>query len=136
MGRCRAVQPQTVRLPLSDGDFVDVRGELNAGEYVEMLRAVAERRPFARILTYVLGWSFVGVNNTPIPYDPDDAETVRLASITCLDIPTLREVNNALNAHEEAVETAFTAKKKPTPMTTPPLSPGTPASSPTFASVA
>ena len=33
MGRNRIVSPETIRLPLSDGDFLTVKKELNAGEY-------------------------------------------------------------------------------------------------------
>jgi hypothetical protein len=36
MARCRFVQPDVVRLPLSDGDFIDVKRELSAGEQRRM----------------------------------------------------------------------------------------------------
>ena len=37
MGRYRFVEPQEIRLTLSDGDYIDVKKTLNAGEYRKLL---------------------------------------------------------------------------------------------------
>jgi len=128
MGRCRIVTPETVRLPLSDGDFLDVQRELNAGDYVDLLTALTERKPFAKVIAYVLGWSLCALADTPIPYDTDMSEDDRRATIRNLDKATLREIVAALDRHEAAVDADREAKKK-----TPPTEP---ASSTTSGSVA
>ena len=123
MSRCRVVSPEVVRLPLSDGDYLDVQKELNAGQYVEMLGALMERRPFAKAVAYIVAWSLVGLDAKPLPYDVDLPEATRRATLAALDKATMREITATLDKHEAAEEAALEAKKK----TTAPA----PASSPT-----
>jgi hypothetical protein len=118
MGRCRVVAPEIVRLPLSDGDFLDVQKELNAGQYVELLGALMDRKPFAKAIAYITGWSLVGLTGGPLPYDLDLPEETRRATIAALDKATMREISAALDKHEAAEEAALTAKKK-TPASSP-----------------
>jgi hypothetical protein len=127
MGRSRVVQPEMVRLPLSDGDFIDVKRELTAGEYYDLLLAQSERQSFAKILAYVIGWSLVGANDAPIPYSLDLPHNERRDTVRSLDTATVRELTAALDKHEAAVEAARAGKK-----TTPA---GTATPSPSFVSV-
>ena len=60
MGRNRDVPPDTIRLPLSDGDFLTVIKELNAGEYLDMLANQDAGPALARMLAYLVGWTCVG----------------------------------------------------------------------------
>lgn len=116
MGRCRVVQPKIERLSLSDGDYIDVEKELNAGQYLELLRNLADRKLFSKALAYLVGWSFTGLDGQPIPYDLDMPEEVRRATIGALDKATLREMSAAIDKHEAAEEAALDGKKKtPTP---------------------
>jgi len=126
MGRCRVVQPEVVRLPLSDGDYLDVKKELNAGEYFDLITALGERKPFSKIVQYVVGWSLTGLAGTPIPYALEMDEHARRDTVRALDKPTLRELIAAVDKHEAAEEAAHAAKKK--------TGGGAPASSPTSAS--
>ena len=119
MGRCRVVAPEVVRLPLSDGDYLDVTKELNAGQYLEFLTALVDRKPFAKAIAYLVSWSLVGLNGQPLPYDLDSPEEERRATISALDKGTVREITAALDKHEAAVEHDLDAKKK-----TPPSAPG------------
>jgi hypothetical protein len=112
MGRCRVVAPEVVRLPVSEGDFLDVHKELNSGQYVEMLGALVDRKPFAKPLAYLVGWSFVGLDGQPIPYDLDLPEEVRRSTIAALDKATMREITAALDKHEATEEATLNAKKK------------------------
>lgn len=114
MGRCRVVQPEVVRLLLSGGDFIDVKKELTAGEYFDLLIAQTERQAFAKILAYVVGWSFCGADGQPVPYSLDLPETLRRDTVRALDKATSRELIAALDKHEQAVDAAL-AKKKDTP---------------------
>ncbi len=122
MGRCRVVAPEVVRLPLSDGDYLDVHKELNAGQYVEMLGALVERKPFSKAVAYIISWSLMGLDGQPLPYDLDMPEEMRRATFSALDKGTMREIAAVLDKHETAEEAALDAKKK-TPGSAPASSP-------------
>lgn len=121
MGRCRVVAPKIVRLALSEGEYLEVHQELNAGQYVEMLSALMDRKPFAKAIAYIVGWSLLGLDDQPLPYDLDLPEDVRRATLGHLDKATLREITAALDKHEAAEDAALNAKKK-TPASEPALS--------------
>jgi hypothetical protein len=106
--RCRFVQPKIVRLPLSDGQWVDVKRELSYGEQTDMFASM--RKQFgagtvpvidttqigrARMGAYLLAWSLVDAEGTPVPVSP--------AAINNLDVETAREITDALEAHEEMI---------------------------------
>ena len=112
MSRCRVVAPALERLPLSDGDYLDVHRELNAGQYVEMLGALMDRKPFAKMIAYLVGWSLVGLDDQPLPYDLEQPEDVRRATLGALNKATMREISVAIDRHEAAEQQALTAKKK------------------------
>src|SRR5580765_3482038 len=102
MGRCRVVAPEIVRLPLSDGDYLDVNRELNAGQYLDLLSALVERKPWAKAIAYIVAWSLVGLDDKPLPYDVDAPEEDRRATLRALDKGTLREITAVLDRHEAA----------------------------------
>lgn len=125
MSRCRVVAPTVVRLPLSDGDSVDVKQTLNAGEYRKLIYDQFKDSPggdtivldhtkvgMAKLLAYLVGWTFVGFNGEPLPYRPDDPEEIRRATIDGLDQDTYRELIAAVTAHEERDAAALEAQKK------------------------
>jgi hypothetical protein len=112
MGRCRVVAPEIVRLSLSEGEFLDVQKELNAGQYWDLLAALADRQKFAKPIAYLVGWSLVGLNGQPLPYDLDLPEETRRSTLGALDKATLREITAALDRHEAAEQAALDAKKK------------------------
>lgn len=116
MGRCRVVSPAIVRLPLSDGDFIDVNQELNAGQYYDLLSALMERKAFSKAIAYIVGWSLIGLDGQPLPYDFDLPEETRRATLAALDKQTIREIVAVLDRHEAAEQAAIDAKKK-TPAT-------------------
>ena len=128
MGRCRVAQPGVDRLTLSGGDYVDVKRELNAGEYYDLLVALGERKPFSKILQYVVGWSFTGLADTPIPYALDMDEEARRDTVRALDKATIRELVDAVDKHEAAEERALEEKKR--------MAAAPPTSNPTSASAA
>jgi|KBSMisStandDraft_5_1062788.scaffolds.fasta_scaffold00317_5 hypothetical protein len=116
MGRCRFVQPGIVRLPLSEGEWIDVKQELTAGEqrhadagrYKELLAGDRptldyERMGTTRILAYVIGWSLVGFEGTPEPFDE--------SSLDNLDMDTFQEIAAAIDAHERRVSEMRVARK-------------------------
>ena len=116
MGRCRMVTPESVRLPLSEGDFITVKKELNAGEGLD-LEAEPAPRTLPVILAYLVGWSFVGADNTPIPYSPMQSVDERRATLRNLDTATMDEIVEALAPHLRANRRAVEEKKTtPTPV--------------------
>jgi hypothetical protein len=131
MGICRVVQPGITRLSLSGGDYIDVQQELNAGDYYDLLIAMTDRKPFAKILAYLLGWSLVGLDGQPLPYSLALPEQERRDTIRNLNKSTLRELVAVIDRHEEAEEAALVAKKK-TPGDVP-VSTATPTSPPSSA---
>lgn len=110
MSRLRFVEPNIKRLPLSDGDYIDVKRELNAREsrrvYARMIKGGQiesgekamldpEQVGFTKIVEYLTGWSFVDASGQPVPVSED--------AVGNLDVDTLRELITAIDAHEEAV---------------------------------
>lgn len=115
MGRNRFVKPRTVRLDLSDGDWIEVKQELNAGEYRNVMArqmksmVMGERAELdpaqvglAKIVEYLVEWSFKD-GDKPVP--------VTESAITSLDADSFNEIREKIDAHEEAVESAMEARK-------------------------
>ena len=118
MARNRFVKPSIDRLPLSDGDWIDVKHELNTGEvrrvFTEMIKeqqagALAvinpERVGITKILAYVVGWSFID-DAGPVPFSE--------SALTHLEIDTFHEIQDAIEAHDAAREDEREERKKKT----------------------
>jgi hypothetical protein len=118
------VRPAIVRLPLSGDDWIDVLQELNAGEYYDYIVAMSERKPFSKVVQYLVGWSLVGLQDQPLPYSLELPESVRRDTLRSLDQATIRELVATIDRHEQAQDVA---KKK--------IRDGVTTSLPTFASV-
>lgn len=116
MARCPIVRPDVVRLPLSDGDFLDVKKRLNTGEYRGMLmsqfrepnagdKAVVnlEAMGFSKVLAYVHAWSFVDFDGNPLEFNAD--------TLRAIDPDVFAEVLAAVEKHEEASEKERAEKK-------------------------
>jgi hypothetical protein len=101
-----------VRLPLSGGDYIDVQKELNAGDYFDLLVALEDRKPFAKVLAYLIGWSLTGLDDKPLPYSLDLPENVRRDTVRSLDKATYIELSTIIKKHERAEEAAADVKKK------------------------
>lgn len=112
MPSCPLVTPTTDRLTLSTGDWIDVKRELNAGEYFDYLTKLADRQPFAKLLAYILRWSFLDYDGNPLAYDLEAADDLRRDAIRHFSTPIIRELLEAIDRHEKAVDAARDAKKK------------------------
>ncbi len=116
MGRCRFVQPDIIRLPLSEGEWIEVKKELNAGEqrrvftrlvktmhFNEKAEVDPEQVGFSKVVEYLVGWSFLDTAGKSVP--------VSDAAISNLDGDTYAEIVKAIDAHDEAVEKLVEARK-------------------------
>jgi hypothetical protein len=101
MGRCRLASADVIRLPLSDGDFLTVKQELTAGEGLD-LEGEPVPRTLPVILAYLVGWSFVGEDDRPIPYSPMQSVEERRDTLRSLDTATMDEIVEALAPHLRA----------------------------------
>lgn len=114
--RLRFVQPDMVRLALSDGDWIDVKKELTIGERRKVMASVVkEMRQDGRmtpdlemigkgqILAYLVDWSFTDAQDKRVPIDTD---AKKLAAIDGLDEASYKEIEEAINAHDDAMKLA------------------------------
>lgn len=114
MGRNRFAPATVDRIPLDDGDWIEVKHELNNGEH-KKLEAAGLKPPtvvngkvispidwevyeIERCAIFLVDWSFRDADDRPVP--------VNLASIRALDIETFDAINSAIFKHvaEVAVE--------------------------------
>lgn len=112
MARCRIVLPDTIRLPLTDGDFLTVKKELNAGEYIDSVTEGAAGKPFASVVAYLVSWTLVGINDAPLAYALGMSADERRDVLRSLDVATLVELVQAIDAHVAANERAVQEKKR------------------------
>lgn len=107
MARNRFVQPDVVRLSLSDGDWIDVKRRLTYGEAQARIRSTyemsegryvvaLEKVDLADLVAYTLGWSLVDAGGKPVPFSEE--------AVKALDPASVRELTTALKAHIEAEE--------------------------------
>lgn len=113
------VVPAGDRLPLSgDGRWIDVKHRLTHGEREDMFARM--RGPngewnhvrTVKVTTYLLGWSLVDLEGKPVPMGPTVPDDERLSTLRNLDPDAFDEINDAIEAHEKAVQAARDAQKK------------------------
>jgi hypothetical protein len=117
MARNRFPAPMVERLPLSDGDWVEVKRDLTVGEEKDIsLLAMRELSqtdgtvkfsldyqlmPFAKAVIYLVSWSF---HNAMGPVKLEEDLRKRLSQLRALDRDTWEEIEAVMQRHEEAVE--------------------------------
>lgn len=115
--RVRFVQPEIVRLELSDGDWIDVAKQLTVGEERAAFQAIVGevnqntgwRKPnvemvgIAEMVAYIKRWSFRDANDLPV--------AVTVDAIKSMDSESFIEIEKALEKHIKAVEAEMAARK-------------------------
>lgn len=107
------VKPEIVRLPLSGGQFIDVKKRLSHGEREDMFASMS---PFVtpgetstiirstvrteKVLTYLVGWSLTD-DGAPVPISPNTPRQERVDNIRMLSTDRFDEIFQAIVAHEE-----------------------------------
>jgi len=121
MGRSRLVKSNTVRIAISDGDWIDVHRRLNAGEQRKVydlsrgpdgpegeLKIDRVRAGIATVIGYLVDWSFGEADpSLAIRYKPEAVP----AAIDAIDHQTFVEILRAIEAHEAAMQAERTAEK-------------------------
>lgn len=110
--RSRFVEPDTTRLELTDGDWLEVKSRLDFGERNALATAGLKQAgtlgnghapeftidlaayKLERMLAYLTDWSFRDRNDRNVP--------ISRATINALDPDTADEIDAALDAHIEA----------------------------------
>lgn len=111
--------PESIRLTLTDGKYVDIKKRLNHGETEDMYAQISpygvgvNRRVArtAKIDAYLLGWNLTK-KGAPIPMSPELPENVRTDTLRGLNADRAREIHKAIEAHEEAMAAAALDLKK------------------------
>jgi hypothetical protein len=121
MPRSRFVRPDTVTLPLSDGDSITVKRVLTHGEELDtrgrMVRVadgVSRVDPFliaqAHVVAYLLDWTFVDDAGRHVPIADKSPDEI-VAILRALDDDSFEEIADAIAAHRAAVAKERTAEK-------------------------
>lgn len=116
MARCRVVRPETVRLPLSDGDWIEVKKRLTAGEARAVMgRMVKTMTPGEKIeldplqvgrskaLEYLVDWSLIGPDGKSLAIR-DQSRSAIGPLLDSLDEESFGEITKAIDDHEKAME--------------------------------
>lgn len=116
--------PETVRLPLPDGQYVDVKKRLTVGEREDMFTrmtlsmAAGDKLQLnprevrtARVLAYVVGWSLMH-HGTPVPMSPSLPESERNDTFRAMTPEAFDVIANALDDHITAMDQERADEKK------------------------
>lgn len=100
----RFVSIKSVRLDLSGGDWVEVKHQLSYGDMqrvASLTRGDFTAAELHLVAEYLLEWSFTDEQGKAVPIGTDGE---KLAALKALSTDAFREVNDAINAHAEALE--------------------------------
>ena len=108
----RMRRPETVRLELTQGDWLIVKKHLTAGEtravFARMMRESGDaidpvRVGLSRIVGYLLDWSFQDADGKPLVIR-DQPENVVVSMLNNIDPDAFTEVLKAIDTHDAAME--------------------------------
>lgn len=114
----RVVRPEHVTLPISNGDSITIRKRLNVGEERERLRLFTDNQekpiPFehgmATVLAYLIDWTLT--DNGHKLEIADKSKTEVRSVIDALDVPTFKEICDAIGSHLEAMQKELDEEKQ------------------------
>lgn len=111
----RFVRPDTTRIPLSDGEWIEVKKKLSAGEeraqlariYIAGVNGELKANPMqvglALMVSYLVDWSGRDENGKPVNIR-DLAPDVLAKVLDDLEPSTFGEIRKAIEAHAEAMD--------------------------------
>jgi len=126
----RFVRPDTTTLQLSDGDWLIVKTQLNAGEQREVFNRLTRNNlaidqhgiggrmeidpmqaGFSTVLGYLLDWSLTDDDGHKVDVKNQPVEVVA-AALDSLDLDSYQEIIEAVQAHEASVNERRLLEKK------------------------
>jgi hypothetical protein len=118
----RVVEPESLTLPISNGDWLRVRKRLNAGENKRMVKrgmvTTAEGRQVdpveagtAKVLAFLIDLSLTDPKGHPIVIARQPPDVVE-AALDLINPESYTEILRAIEAHETAMEAERDAQKK------------------------
>ncbi len=116
----RMRRPETVRVELSQGDWLLLKKHLTAGEQLAMFAGMMNeggdginrvRVGFNKVLTYLLDWSFEDFDGKPLAISGKSERDVS-AVLNGIDADAFTEVLLAVEAHMEAMAQQREQEKK------------------------
>lgn len=114
MARNRFVVPENTRLQLSDGDWIEVKKQLNVGEQKQLEAAGVTRSalgpPIIDWQEYQIGRAAVWITDWSFADETGKQREFSVEALKAVDVDTFQEIQAALNAHIEAGD-----KKKVSP---------------------
>ena len=132
MKRNRVVRPDVTRITISDGDWIEVKNELNVGDQKKLEAAglqppiMLNGRPFQpidwavyeleRALIFLTKWSLTGG-------EPEGDIPLDFSGISSLDGETFEEINKAIFAHTVEMSKAKKARREAEKQMTEPTQP-------------
>jgi len=119
-------RPETVRLEISQGDWLIVKKFLTAGEQRAMFRRMMRdglsgdqidsvRIGWSKMVSYLVDWSVCDADNKPVVIR-DKSEDEIGSAIDALDFESFKEMREAIDAHHSAME-QFLEQEKNVPAT-------------------
>lgn len=134
MPRYRFIKPDSVRLSLSDGDWIEVKKLLTYGEQQRLSGSALttlksnpgsagggnefgldwELYNLRRLQIWIIDWSFRDENDRPVKITPE--------SISSLDPDTVAEIDEKLTAHLQMIEDSKKLKNGSGDLTVSPIS--------------
>lgn len=119
---CPVVKPESVTIPLSNGDYLVVKKRLNAGERQEMMflsakTAIAGEKlevdptkiVFTKPAIYLLDWSYTDLQGEPIEIAGKPVTEI-MQVMRSFSTETMKEIETAVDAHVKEQDAAVTAK--------------------------
>ena len=120
----RFVRPETVKLDLTQGDWLLVKKRLTAGEQRHAFARIVKRMELgektqidpeatglATMTAYLLDWSLCDETGAGVPIRDQPSSLVE-AALLALDPDSFREIHDAIQAHIEREREAVETQKK------------------------
>jgi hypothetical protein len=114
------IKPDTKRLDIGDGEWIDVKARLTHGEREKMLRlldtnpggSVRSDLPTVLVNAYLVGWSLTD-DGKPVKMEPppDMSDDRRLATLRSLSTEAFDAIHTAVDAHFVAMKAEDDASK-------------------------
>jgi len=102
--RMAVVAPQTVTLDLGDGQWIEIKRELNYGEMTDVAESTGGKLIRAQLhllAAYIVGWSLTDGHGKSLPADTTDQ---RVSALRAMSSEAVNAIDDAITTHIESVK--------------------------------